>query len=68
MVVVVLFAFAGIVAFQLLATVKGWKAARHWRAKTSWRDLPMAARAFGLICVVGGLVGGVLLAMSMPNR
>jgi hypothetical protein len=55
--------FAGVVAFQLAVTRKGWGIARKWRApNTSWRDLPLAAKAFALICGVAGLAVGVLLA------
>jgi hypothetical protein len=54
---------AGVLAFHLAVTRKGWGIARKWRApNTSWRDLPLTGKAFALICGVSGLAIGVLLA------
>jgi hypothetical protein len=60
----VLVAFAGVLALQLFGVIKGWQNARHWRSPASWSDLPLAARVFIAVTAIGGLVGGVLLAMA----
>jgi hypothetical protein len=64
---IVVAAFAGVVALQWFGVIKGWQNARRWRAKVSWGDVPLAGRVFALVAVAGGLVGGVLLAMAAQH-
>jgi len=64
----VLVAFAGVVALQMFSVIKGWQNAPRRRSPASWSDIPVTARVFVIVIVAGGLVCGVLLGMAAHGQ